>query len=58
MDGNGVPCAKPMDFALSVFATSIVFGPPIELKLRVPNAIGLIRTADTTRYSNVILESA
>jgi D-ribose pyranase len=29
-----------------------------ELKLRVPQAIGLIRTGDTTQYSNVILESA
>jgi len=36
----------------------IVFEPHIELKLRVPAAIGLIRTADTSRYSNVILESA
>jgi D-ribose pyranase len=26
--------------------------------LKVPTAIGLIRTADTTQYSNVILESA
>ena len=36
----------------------IAFEPHIELKLRVPTAIGLIRTADTTQYSNVILESA
>jgi D-ribose pyranase len=36
----------------------IVFEPHIELKLRVPTSIGLIRTADTTQYSNVILESA
>ena len=27
-------------------------------KLRVPHAIGLIRTADTTQYANMILESA
>ena len=27
-------------------------------KLRVPGAIGLIRTGDTTPYANVILESA
>jgi D-ribose pyranase len=27
-------------------------------KLRVPRAIGLIRTADTTPYANIILESA
>jgi len=29
-----------------------------ELKQRVPNAIGLIRTGDTTQYGNLILESA
>jgi D-ribose pyranase len=29
-----------------------------ELKRRVPHAIGLIRTGDTTQYANVILESA
>lgn len=29
-----------------------------ELKQRVPHAIGLIRTGDTTPYANVILESA
>ena len=27
-------------------------------KQRVPSAIGLIRTGDTTQYSNIILESA
>lgn len=30
----------------------------IEFKKRVPCAIGLIRTGDTTQYANVILESA
>jgi D-ribose pyranase len=29
-----------------------------EFKKRVPNAIGLIRTGDTTQYANIILESA
>ncbi len=37
---------------------SIQFESHVELKRRVPLAIGLIRTADTTPYSNVILESA
>jgi D-ribose pyranase len=36
----------------------IVFEPHTEFKLRVSQAIGIIRTADTTPYSNVILESA
>ena len=30
----------------------------VELKKRVPRAIGLIRTGDTTQYANIILESA
>ena len=30
----------------------------VNFKRRVPNAIGLIRTGDTTQYANVILESA
>jgi D-ribose pyranase len=34
------------------------FEPHVEFKKRVPGAIGLIRTADTTQYSNLILESA
>ena len=32
--------------------------PHVQFKLRVPHAIGLIRTGDTTQYANVILESA
>ncbi|TWT91081.1 D-ribose pyranase [Pseudobythopirellula maris] len=32
--------------------------PHDEFKRRVPRAIGLIRTADTTQYANIILESA
>jgi D-ribose pyranase len=30
----------------------------IEFKKRIPHAIGLIRTGDTTQYANIILESA
>ncbi len=36
----------------------ITFEAHVELKKRVPHAIGLIRTADTTQYANLILESA
>jgi D-ribose pyranase len=46
---------------LSAYKTllpTIEFEAHIELKRRVSSAIGLIRTADTTLYSNVILESA
>ena len=36
----------------------ISFEPHVEFKRRVPLAIGLIRTAGTAQYSNIILESA
>jgi len=36
----------------------LVFEKHGDLKKRVPFAIGLIRTADTTSYSNLIIESA
>lgn len=36
----------------------VVFGPHTQLKLRVPHAVGLIRTADTVQYASIILESA
>ena len=32
--------------------------PHVEFKKRVPHAIGLIRTGDTTPYANIVLESA
>jgi D-ribose pyranase len=34
------------------------FEPHVTFKKRVPNAVGLIRTGDTTQYANMILESA
>lgn len=36
----------------------LTFEPHVEFKRRVPQAIGIVRTSDTTPYSNVILESA
>jgi D-ribose pyranase len=39
-------------------ATPLHFEPHVEFKRRVPSAIGLIRTGDTTPYANLILESA
>ena len=33
------------------------YEPHVEFKQRVPKAIGLIRTGDTTQYANVILVS-
>ena len=36
----------------------IQFEPHVQLKHRVPQAVGLIRTGDTTQIGNMILESA
>jgi len=36
----------------------LAFEPHVDLKKRVPHAIGLIRTGDTTQYANIVLESA
>lgn len=36
----------------------IHFEPHVQFKQRVPRAIGLIRTGDSTPYANLILESA
>lgn len=34
------------------------YEPHATFKKRVPNAVGLIRTGDTTQYANMIIESA
>jgi len=41
-----------------IAGTPLLFEPHAEFKRRIPSAIGLIRTADTTPYANIILESA
>lgn len=46
------------DYARLVAPVPIDFEPHVEFKRRVPGAIGLIRTADTTPYGNIIIESA
>jgi D-ribose pyranase len=46
------------EFTEALGGISVNFEPHIEFKKRVPNAIGLIRTGDTTQYANIILESA
>jgi D-ribose pyranase len=45
-------------FAAALDGVHTAFEPHIVFKKRVPQAIGLIRTADTTPYANIILESA
>lgn len=44
-------------FADALTGVPITHEPHVELKRRVPGAIGLIRTGDTIQYGNVILES-
>lgn len=46
------------EFHKALSGTSLSFEPHHRLKQRVPGAIGIIRTGDTTQYANVILESA
>ena len=45
-------------FVTALKGASLSFELHVDFKKRVPNAIGLIRTGDTTQYANVILESA
>jgi D-ribose pyranase len=52
---NNAQIAGALDDAL--LGIPITFEPHDEFKKRVPHAIGLIRTGDTTQYSNLILES-
>jgi D-ribose pyranase len=49
--------AKLKEFETVCRDVKRTFEPHIEFKKRVPNAIGLIRTGDTTAYGNMILES-
>jgi D-ribose pyranase len=49
--------ATRASFAKSLTGIPIKFEPHVAFKQRVPNAIGLIRTGDTTPYANVILVS-
>jgi D-ribose pyranase len=46
------------DIVLLTHPTPITWEPHDTFKLRVPAAIGLIRTGDTTQYANMILQSA
>ena len=45
-------------FEAALKGEAVKFEPHGEFKKRVPNAVGLIRTGDTTQYANLILESA
>ena len=45
-------------FGRALDGIQMIHEPHAKFKRRVPFAIGLIRTGDTTQYANVILESA
>jgi D-ribose pyranase len=45
-------------FTAAVEGLPLTFEPHFDFKKRVPFAIGLIRTGDTTQYANMILQSA
>ncbi len=45
-------------FAAAFEGVELIHETHVELKRRVPNAIGLIRTGETIQYANMILESA
>jgi len=45
-------------FANALEGVALMHEPHVDFKKRVPFAIGLIRTGETTQYANMILESA
>lgn len=45
-------------FAAALRGIPIAHEAHVKFKQRVPSAIGLVRTGDTTQYANLILESA
>jgi D-ribose pyranase len=51
------PKSTQETFAKACRGVPITFEPHLEFKKRVPNAIGIIRTGDTTAYGNMILVS-
>lgn len=44
-------------FVKACRGVELKFEPHVQFKKRVPNAIGLVRTGDTTAYANMILAS-
>jgi D-ribose pyranase len=45
-------------FAEALAGIPLAYEPHGQFKLRVPGAIGLVRTGDTIQYANLILESS
>ena len=55
LTNNSKPTSQKFRAALR--GATVRFEPHVEFKKRVPHAIGLIRTGDTTQYANTILIS-
>jgi len=53
---NGDPVRR--EYGSLLAPVEIRFEPHVQFKQRVPKAVGLIRTGDTTQYGNIIIESA
>jgi D-ribose pyranase len=53
----GVSPDRRDQFSAAISGIPVTFEPHMEFKKRVPQAIGLIRTGDTTQYANMILVS-
>jgi D-ribose pyranase len=53
---NNVP-ERRAQFERELTGIPVTREPHVDLKKRVPSAIGLIRTGDTTQYANMILVS-
>ena len=53
---NNTPTTR-QKFAAVLKGIPLAFEPHVDFKKRVPHAIGLIRTGDTTQYANTILIS-
>jgi D-ribose pyranase len=51
------PPATRQAFARAFARVKLTHEPHVDFKLRVPGAIGLIRTGDTVQYANMILVS-
>ncbi len=46
-----------LQFKCALNGVALEFEPHIDLKKRVPHALGIIRTGDTIQYANLVLES-
>lgn len=45
-------------FTQALSSVPVFYEPHVTFKKRISSAIGLIRTADTIQYANIVLESA